>query len=70
MDFTGLIKNLKTHEMEYKDIEKQDTKKKKNIAFRCFSSDNEDLDHEDDDNEELSLLIKNVRRMRGKFNSY
>ena len=50
--------------------------KKKNIAFKSFqilSDDNEDIDNEEDDDEELSLLVKNVRRMFHKserFNNY
>jgi len=32
MDFMGLVKNLKAHEMERKDREERDTKKKKSIA--------------------------------------
>jgi len=73
MDCKGLIENLKTHEMERKDREERDTKKQKSLAFKCSSSDNEDLDHEEDDEEKLSLLVKNIRRMfykSGRLNSY
>jgi len=51
--------------------------KKKNVAFKStsiLSNDNEDIDSDDhDDDEELSLLVKNVRRMfhkRGRFHNY
>jgi len=50
--------------------------KKKNVAFKSFqilSNDNENINNEEEDDEELSFLDKNVRRMfhkRGRFNNY
>jgi len=73
MDFIGLIGNLKTHEMERQVREDKGPQKKKSIAFKAsptFSKDDEEF--EQDDNEELSLLVKNVWRMfhkRGRFNN-
>ena len=61
MDFMGLIGNLKTHGMERKVREDKASQKKKNIAFKAtptFSDGDEDL--EQDDDKELSLLVKNV----------
>ena len=75
MDFVGLIRNLNTYEIERKVREYEALPKKKNIAFKStptLSDVNEDLRQEEDD-EKLSLLVKNVRRMfykREKFNNY
>ena len=72
MELTG---NLKTHEIERKVREDKVLPKKKNVAFNSttiLSDDNEDIDSEENDDEELSLLIKNVKRMfhkRGRFNT-
>jgi len=66
MDFMGLIGNLKTHEMEKKVTEDKVLPKKKNIAFKSSQillDDNENIDNEGDDDEELPILVKNVRRM-------
>ena len=66
MNFMRLIGNLMTYKMERKVKEDKVLPKKKNITFKSsqiLSDDNEDIDSEEDDDEELSLLIKNVRRM-------
>ena len=68
--------NLKTHEMERKVREDKVLPNKKNVAFKStpiLSDDNEDIDNKEDNDEELSFLVKNVRRMfhkRGRFNTY
>ena len=64
MELIGLIGNLKTHEMERKAREDMAPSKKKTIAFKSQSYSDEDNEKEDD--EELSLLVKNVRRMYNK----
>ena len=56
MDFLGLIKNLKTYEMERKVRADNALLKEKNIAFKAtptISDDNEDLDNEEDYDEDL-----------------
>ena len=60
MELIGLIGNLKTHEMERKAREEMAPSKKKVIAFKSYST------CSDEDDEELSLLVKNVRRMYNK----
>jgi len=76
IDFMGLIGNLKTHEMERKVIKDKVVPKKKIVAFKSTlirSDDNEVIDNEENVDEELSLLVKNMRRMfykRGRFNNY
>ena len=66
MELIGLIGNLKTHEMERKAREEKALQKKKTLAFKSTPSifDEEDDDQKDD--ESLSLLVKNVRRMIAK----
>jgi len=50
--------------------------KKKNVAFKStpiLLDNNEDIDNEKDNDKDLSLLVKNVRKMlhkRGWFNTY
>ena len=76
MDFMGVIGNLKTHEMERKVRKDKVLLKKKNVAFKStpiLSDDNEDIDNKEADAEELSILVKNVRRMfhmRGRLNTH
>ena len=69
MELISLIGNLKTHEMERKVREEMAPQKKKMIAFKSTPtiSDND----EEEDDEDLSLLVKNVRRMynKAKFNN-
>ena len=60
-----LIGNLKTHEMERKTREEMAPLKKKVIAFKSSSTYSDEVDEEEDD-EDLSLLAKNVRRMYNK----
>ena len=61
MELIGFIGNLKTHEMERKAREEMVPLKKKAITFKASST----FSDEDDD-EDLSLLVKNVRRMYNK----
>ena len=61
MELISLINNLKTHEMERKAREKMAPQKKKKIAFKfTLIISNDDKEEEDED---LSLLVKNVRKM-------
>jgi len=66
MELIGLIGNLKTHEMERKAREEKAPQKKKLLAFKSTLT----ISDKDDD-EDLSILIKNVRRMcnKAKFNN-
>jgi len=66
MELIGLIVNLKTHEMERKVREEMAPQKKKMISFKFTPA----ISDEDDD-ENLSILMKNVRRMynKAKFNN-
>ena len=57
IELIGLIDNLKTHEMERKAREEMAPQKKKMIAFKFTPT----ISNEDD--EDLSLLVKNVRRL-------
>jgi len=71
MKLIGLIGNLKTHEMDWKAREEKAPQKKKTLAFKTTSSIyNQEYDVQEDD-EDLSLLVKNVRRMynKTKFNN-
>ena len=67
-----LIGNLKTQEMERQVREDKVSQKKKSIAFKAtltFFDNDEEFEHDDD---ELSLLVKNVWRMfhkKGSFNN-
>ena len=63
MELIGLIGNLKTHKMEWKAREEKGPQKTKVLAFKSTPtiSDKEEEDQKDD--EDLSLLVKNVRRM-------
>ena len=70
MEFIGLIRNLKTHEIEKKVREDIVPQKKKLITFKSTLTISDDDDEEDDD-KEFSLLLKNVKRMynKAKFNN-
>jgi len=63
MKFIGLIKNLKTNDMERKARE-ETAPQKKMIAIKSTPTISDDDEKEDD--EDLSLLVKNVRRMYNK----
>jgi len=71
MELIGLIENLKTHEIERKVREEKAPQKKKTFAFK-FTPTISDLEDDDQDNDEdLFFLVKNVRRMynKAKFNN-
>jgi len=61
------IGNLKTHEMKRKDREEKAPQKKKTLTFKSTLT----IYGEEEDDEDLSLLLKNVRRMyqKAKFNN-
>jgi len=64
MDFSGLIGNLKTHEMEIKTWEEREPPKKKSIAFRASPSIMEEEDSMDENEEEdYVMLIRMVGKM-------
>ena len=65
IELIGLIGNLKTHEMERKAREEMVPQKMKVIASKTTST------FSDEDDEELTLLVKNIRRMynKAKFNN-
>jgi len=65
MELIGLIGNLTTHEMEKKASEEAAQQKKKTIAFKSTPTISKDYEEEEDD-EDLSLLVRNVRRMYNK----
>ena len=64
MELIDLTRNLKTHEMERKAREEMVPQNRKVIAFKFTLTIS-------DDDEEFSLLVKNVRRMynKAKFNN-
>ena len=70
MKLIGLINNLKTHEMERRARKEMTPQKKKMIAFKSTPTIS-DEDNEEEHDEDLSLLMKNVRRMynKAKFNN-
>ena len=70
MELISLIGNLNTHEMERKAREEMVPQKKKVIAFKTTPTFSDEVDEEEDD-EDLSHLMKNVRRMynKAKFNN-
>ena len=70
MELIGRSRNLKTHKMERKAREEMAPQTKKTIAFKSTPTISDDNGEEEDD-EELSLLVKNVRRMynKAKFNN-
>ena len=65
MELIGLIENLKTHEMKRKAREEMAPQNKKMLAFKSTPTISDDYD-EEEDGEELSLLVKNVRRTYNK----
>ena len=65
MELIGLIGNFKTHEMEMKAREKMAPQKKKTIAFKSTPTISDDEEEKEDD-EDLSLIARNVRRMYNK----
>jgi len=70
MELISFIGNFKTHEMERKAREEMAPQKKKMIAFKSIPTIS-DEDDEEEDGENLSLLVKNIRRIynRAKFNN-
>jgi len=60
MELIGLIENLKTHEMKRKDREKAQWKKKI-LTFKSTATISDDKEDDQEDNENFSLLVKNVR---------
>jgi len=71
MELIGLIGNLKTHKMEIKFREEKSPQKKKTLAFKSTPTIFDDEIDDQEDDEDLSLLVKNVRRMnnKAKFNN-
>ena len=65
MELIGLIRNLKTHEMKRIARDEMAPPKKKAIAFKISSTYTNEDDEEEGD-EDLSLLLKNVQRMYNK----
>ena len=64
MELIDLIGNLKTHEMKRKAREEKAPLKKKSLAFKSTPTIFDDDEEEDVEN--LSLLLKNVRRLYNK----
>ena len=62
MELISLIENLKTHEIEKNVREEVAPQKKKSLAFKSTSTNYDD----EEDDEELSLLVRNVKRMYHK----
>jgi len=63
MDFSGFIRNLKTHEMEMKMREERKTLKKKAIAFNATPSFFDEKESSEDDDEDFAMLIRKVGKM-------
>ena len=65
------IGNLKTHEMEWKARKEKALQKKKIFAFKSTPAISDDEEDDQKDDEDLSLFVKNVRRMynKTKFNN-
>ena len=70
MELIGLIRKLKTHEIDRKAKEEMTPQKKKVIAFKSTPTISDD-DNKEEDDEEFSLLVKNIRRIynKAKFNN-
>ena len=64
MELIGLIGNLKTHKMK-KVREEKASQKKKVFAFKSTPTIFDEEENQKDD-EDLSLMMKNVRRMYNK----
>ena len=71
IELNDLIGNLKTHEMKRKTREEKVPQKKKTLAFKSTPTISDDEIDDQEDDEDLSLLVKNVRRMyyKAKFNN-
>ena len=69
MELIGLIGNLKTHAMKRKVREEKTLQKKKTLAFKSTPSISDEEEDDLEDDEDLSLLVKNVRKMyiKAKF---
>ena len=65
MELIGLIGNLNTYEMERKVREEKAPQKKKVLAFK-FTRTISDEEEDQEDDEDLSLLVKNIRMMYNK----
>ena len=63
MDFSGLIGNLKTHEMEMKVREEREALKKKAIAFKATPSSFDEDESSEDDDEDFAMLIRKVGKI-------
>jgi len=63
MDFSGLIGNLKTNEMEMKVREERETLKKKVIAFKATPSSFVEEDSSEDSDEDFAMVIRKVGKM-------
>ena len=70
IELIDLIGNLKTHEMERKAREEKAPQKKKILAFKSTPTISHE-DEEDQEEDDLFLLVKNLRRMydKAKFNN-
>jgi len=66
MELIGLNGNLKTHEMERKVRKEKAPLKKKSLAFKSTPTISDEEEDDLDDDEDLSLLVKNVRKMYNK----
>jgi len=71
MELIDLIGNLKTHKMKERLEKRKHPQKKKTLASKSTPTiSNDEIDDQEND-EDLFLLVKNVRRMynKGKFNN-
>jgi len=66
MDFSGFIKNLKTHKMEMKVWEEKETPKMKAIAFKVTPSTIDQEDSSEDGDEDFAMLIRRIGKMFNK----
>ena len=63
MDFSGFIRNLKTHEMKMKVREERETLKKKAIAFEATPSSFDEEELSEDYDEDFAMFIRKVGKM-------
>ena len=63
MDFSGFIRNLKTHEIGMKVREEREPPKKKSIAFKATPSSIEEEESWKEGNENFTMLIRSVGKM-------
>ena len=73
MDFSGFIRNLKTHEMEMKIREERETPKNKEIAFKATPLSFDDEESSEDGDENFDMLIRKVGKMfykKGRQNNF